>query len=275
MIHIKLCFTILFILIGFVGKASYGRENHFKTNLSLRLAQSSPNDSFGDGQPISREGTATRLDGFNFDGDGRPEPGTRKGGASRGNCPPIDPGLTALIPEINLGLTTKEYPTLWFYVPYSATEIAQAELMVLDENQQPALDQPLVIKLSQTPGIVGIKLPSTAKPLTVGQKYRWYFELVCDTEDPSANPGVNGWVKRIQPSSELITQLENHSTEQHYLIYAKNGIWYDALTHLITQREATASESQLSQDWSDLLTAVGLQDLVPVPTTDCCLSTSP
>jgi hypothetical protein len=267
---IKICFTILFISISFLTKVSHSRENNFKTNLGLRLAQSSLSDRFDDDQPIHREGTSTRLDRYNFEQDGRTEPGQRKGGASRGNCPPMQPGLTALIPQINLGLTTKEYPTFWFYVPYSTTEIAQAELMLLDENQQPILEKPMTIQLSQTPGIVGIKLPATAKPLAVGQKYRWYFELECDAENPSNNPGVNGWVKRVTPSSELVTQLENYSTQQSYLVYAENGIWYDALTSLIKGRKDTSSEDSFSQDWADLLEAVGLENLVKVNPIDCC-----
>ncbi|MGB3401941.1 MAG: DUF928 domain-containing protein [Microcoleaceae cyanobacterium] len=239
-------------------------EKNIRVNSSLKLTQSRDHQV----QYLS-------LQRWNFDQDGRPEPGQRKGAASRGNCPPTQPGLTALIPETNLGLTTKEYPTFWFYIPYSTTEIAQAELMLLDENQQPILEKPMKIQLSQTPGIVGITLPSMAKPLAVGQQYRWYFELECDAENPSKNPRVDGWVKRVTPPSELVSQLENNPTQQSYLAYAENGIWYDALTTLIQGIKDASSSKTFNQDWANLLEAVGLEELVQASTTDCCLPTSP
>jgi hypothetical protein len=160
---------------------------------------------------------------------------------------------------------------LWFYVPYSATDIPKAELMVLDENQRPMLEKPIIVQLSGTPGIMGITLPSTAKPLEFEQKYRWYFELVCDPENPSNNPTVDGWIQRVQPSQELMTQLENSPTQSSYLMYAENGIWYDTVTNIIQTMAVNPSDATLTQDWSDLLEAVGLQELREASLTDCCL----
>jgi hypothetical protein len=272
MTQINLYFTTLLIFLTLTGKISYSTDNTPQLKSTLILTQSRHNPDFTiEGNPDQTQGIANRYR-YNFDGDGRPEPGRRKGGASRGNCPPIQPALTALIPKTNLGLTTKEYPTLWFYVPYSATDIPKAELMVLDENQRPILEKPMVVQLSKTPGIMGVTLPSTAKPLEFEQKYRWYFELVCDTENPSNNPTVDGWIKRVQLSQELMTQLDNHNTQQHYLMYAENGIWYDALTHLIPMIGVNPSDPTLTQNWSDLLEAVGLQELVDTSITDCCSS---
>jgi hypothetical protein len=271
MTQINLYFTTLLLFLTFTGKMSYSMDNNLQLNSVLRLAQRNSNSPFGDeGQPIYRQGTGGRVYRFNFDGDGRPEPGHRKGGASRGNCPPIQPALTALIPKINLGLTTKEYPTLWFYIPYSATDIPQAELMVLDENQRPMLEKPMVVQLSGTPGIMGVTLPTTAKPLEFEQKYRWYFTLECDPDNPSNNPFVDGWIKRVQPSQELIAQLENSNSQKPYLLYAENGIWYDTLTHIISMRQTNLSDATLTQDWSNLLEAVELEELVETSITDCC-----
>jgi hypothetical protein len=270
MTQINLYFTTLLIFLGFTGKISYSMEHHPQSQVVLRLAQINHNDNFDEGRPINRQGIASRYR-FNFDQDGRSEPGRRKGAASRGNCPPIQPALTALIPKTNLGLTTKDYPTLWFYVPYSATDIPKAELMVLDENQRPMLEKPIIVQLSGTPGIMGITLPSTAKPLEFEQKYRWYFELVCDPENPSNNPTVDGWIQRVQPSQELMTQLENSPTQSSYLMYAENGIWYDTVTNIIQTMAVNPSDATLTQDWSDLLEAVGLQELREASLTDCCL----
>ena len=243
-------FTTLLMFLSLAGNIGYFIDNYPQIGSSFQLVQSGDN--------------------YDFDGDGRPKPGSRRGGASRGDCPPIQPPLTALIPETNLGLTTKEYPTLWFYIPYNPAEIGQAELMLLDENKRPALEKPISVELSGTPGIVGVTLPSTAKPLEPEREYQWFFELVCDSENPSNNPRVDGWIKRVQLGQELNGQLENNQTEPSYLAYAENGIWYDALTGLIRTLRVKPSDSTLTNSWSDFLESVGLEELRETPVTDCC-----
>jgi hypothetical protein len=247
MTQIKLYFTTLIFFLSFTGKISYGIDEPSKASSFFQLASNQ---------------------NFDFDGDGRP--GNRKGGASRGNCPATQPPLTALIPQTNLGLTTKEYPTFWFYIPYHSTEIHQAELMLLDENQSPILEKPILVQLSKTPGIISVKLPSTAKPLELEQEYHWFFELVCDSENPSNNHSVHGWIKRVQGSQELNSQLGNNQTEKSYLVYAENGIWYDALTSLIQGISANPSDSTLSNDWSNFLKSVELEEFIQIPIIDCC-----
>ncbi|MEL7038119.1 MAG: DUF928 domain-containing protein [Cyanobacteria bacterium J06592_8] len=261
----------LLIFFGLIEPIRYLNENLIQTHsvlksLVLKIAENgnSTKQNFRDTDHLQNSlETATHYD---FDGDGRPPPGNRRGGASRGNCPPVQPPLTALIPATNLGLTTQQYPTFWFYIPYSSTDIPQAEFMLLDENQRPALEESISVELSQTPGIIGVTLPSTAKPLEPEQEYHWFFELICDAENPSNNPRVDGWIKRVQPSQDLLTQLENNQAEQNYLIYAENGIWYDALTNLIQALQANPSNSSLKNDWFDLLESVELQEIVRVTT---------
>ncbi|WP_413160429.1 DUF928 domain-containing protein [Capilliphycus salinus ALCB114379] len=247
MTRIKLYLTTLLFFLTLTGRWSYAIDNSFKISSFFQVASN---------------------DNFDFDGDGRP--GNRQGGSSRGNCPPTQPTLTALIPEKNLGLSTKEHPTFWFYIPYNSTDIPEAELMLLDENQRPVLEKPMKVQLSGTPGIVGVTLPSTAKPLELEQEYHWFFELNCDSENPSNNPRVDGWIKRVKPSSQLMNQLEHNQIKPRYLVYIENGIWYDALTNLIGMMRVNASDSTLKNDWSNLLESVELKELLETSITDCC-----
>ena len=268
MARTNLYFTTLFIFLSLTVNTDSVKKNYLQISSVLLWAENSSQENFEtEGKPNNIQGAGSR---YNFEGDGRPQPGNRRGGASRGNCPPTQPPLTALIPATNLGLTTQEDPTLWFYIPYNSTDIRQAELMLLDENQRPVLEKPMKVQLSGTPGIIGVTLPSTAKPLELEREYHWFFELVCDSENPSNNPRVDGWIKRVQPSSELIAQLENNQTEKSYLVYAENGIWYDALTRIIEVMRVNPTDSTLTNDWSDLLESVGLGELISTPMTDCC-----
>lgn len=72
--------------------------------------------------------------------------GRRKGAAGRGNCA-TELRLTALVPAVekNLtegggkatyvwGKTTAEYPTFWFYVPYSSTSLRSVEFVLQEER---------------------------------------------------------------------------------------------------------------------------------------------
>ena len=158
--QINLYFTILLLSLNLTGKPVNSGNHYSQINTFFKTTESRSHNNpefVNDGSPDDKIGIATR---WNFDQDGRPEPGHRKGGASRGNCPPIQPALTALIPKNNLGLTTQEYPTFWFYIPYNSTDIPIAELMLLDENQDLMLEKPIMLQLSATPGIIGVTLPS-------------------------------------------------------------------------------------------------------------------
>lgn len=226
--------------------------------------------SFGDdGRNSSENNTGTGTYAHNdldFSGDGRP--GDRKGGASRtgeeslGNCPMLASDLTALIPETNLGLTVDGHPTFWFYVPYDTQNVSYAKFMLLDEDQNSVLAAPISIPLSGVPGVIGVTLPASSKELEMDQEYHWYFELECNSKEPSSNLRVDGWVKRIAP----IAGIEAND----YIAYGEHGIWYNALTALIRMRQQDGQNLTLQQDWEDLLKAVKLESLTNVSIVDCC-----
>jgi Domain of Unknown Function (DUF928) len=214
-------------------------------------------------------------------GSGRKAPtGRQSGGAGRGPlCPaylnlalqaivPTQSGKTAATtPELVWGKTTEAQPTLWFYVPHSAAELKTAKFVLLDANQQPVAS-PILLSLQETPGIVAVHLPV---PLTLNQSYNWFFSIVCSTEKPSRNPSVRGWIERVEPSPELLSELQSNDAAISpsypqgvaYRTYAEQGIWYDMVTNLIQQRQAHPTDPTLQADWSgfvNLLNAPALQD---------------
>ncbi len=131
-------------------------------------------------------------------------PSHRIGGGKRG-CENIvkqmtvsnERPLTALAPVYGpkdsglvFGLTTVSNPTFWFYIPYLPT--VSAEFVLQDAAQQIVYQTP--ISLSGTPGVVSLPLPSTAPPLEIGKRYRWYFNIYCQPQQPPVF--VYGWIKR-------------------------------------------------------------------------------
>lgn len=215
---------------------------------------------------------------------GRTAPtGRRSGGAGRGPlCPaylnaaiqsivPVQFGnkgaLQATVPELVWGRTTEAQPTLWFYVPHQAGELKTAKFVLLDADQQLVTPAPILLTLKDTPGIVAVRLPVA---LSINQSYNWFFSIVCSTEKPSRNPGVRGWIERVEPNPELLTALQSTNSALAYRAYAEQGIWYDMVTHLIQQRQNNPADRTLQADWAGLLDILNSPDLQNVPIVRCC-----
>ncbi|WP_245587403.1 DUF928 domain-containing protein [Cylindrospermum stagnale] len=182
--------------------------------------------------------------------------GRVRGGAGRGQCPVIassdETQLTALVPTISnsldkeallskqkssqivWGKTFEAYPTFWFYIPYQYEESElEAKFVLLDEEKS-IVTGPIFLKLSnqdnldQKSKIAKFTLPKQ-QPLEIGKEYNWYFSIICDARKPSRNPGVTGWIQRVE--------LPILPPKQ-YLYYAQQGIWYDTVTRLADSRAA-------------------------------------
>lgn len=200
-------------------------------------------------------------------------PGRRGGGARRGDCPAPPTELTALVPMTEVstqtlpetyvgGSTTAEYPTFWFYVPYSQTADLTAEFILQDDTGEDiyrvASDD--LLASEQTPGVIGISLPSAIAPLEIGRVYQWYFKLNCGAEAPMY---VQGGIERIPLDPDLANQLAQVSPQEQANLYLTNDIWYDAITNLAQLYHNNPSNTTIKSAWINLLQALGLEG-VPI-----------
>ena len=214
-------------------------------------------------------------------GANRGAPGQREAAGTRGTCPAVDSVLTALVPatkdldkslgatstltppESVLSLTVGEYPTFWFYVPYSPNDIHSVQFVLLDDNDNYVYKTALT--LSKTPGVVSFRLPSTAEPLEIGKSYHWYFLIPCDSQKPSRSVFVNGWVQRVALNPALMSQLKTATPQKRVALYAAAGIWHEAQTTLAELRRTEPNDAAIAAEWSDLLQSVGLEKLAQKP----------
>lgn len=186
-------------------------------------------------------------------------PETEEGTGSRGDCPYKEnlPPPSSLVGNKSLISTINEYPSFWIYVPYSASEVAGGEFILQDGERdlyRTQLELP-----DNIPGIVEVKLPPTSKPLKVGKKYRWYFEVDCSEEKNKARSvsfvSLTGIVCLVSPSGELNRELDNARTSLESIeIFAKHGIWYETLTQLIHLRSQEPENAVYRRLWHQLLT---------------------
>lgn len=218
----------------------------------LGLAQLTPSSN--------SEGISIRFQQQESDGAGRGRPARREGTGSRGDCPPVEKPLTALVPSNNFGSFVEPAPTLWFYVPYQYSEVAAAEFSLQDEQNNDVYRS--YFFLPQTPGIVSLNL-AIAQPLELNQKYQWYVKIYCNKQNLSTPVFIQGWIQRIAITPELEKQLQAAtSPRQRIAIYAQNGIWYSALTELA---KLYLNSPNFNQDWASLLQDVGLENLIQQP----------
>ena len=221
--------------------------------------------------------------------------GDRGEAASRG-CDNSDRSLVALVPSyqqtIDLnkeetipvtkvwGLTTSEYPTFWFFIPYEQSAISSIEFVLKDESEQPSetiyrsfLSKP------KTPGIVSVSTKTHTPPLKIGQvnqpvMYHWFLKVrvKCNPQQPAQLHFVEGWIERTDLNSKTGDHFEQLTSLEKVVFYAEKGIWHDAVTNLAELSLAQTNDDDLDvlAEWKSLLQSVDLENLANYPLIDCC-----
>ncbi|MTJ08945.1 DUF928 domain-containing protein [Anabaena sp. UHCC 0204] len=188
--------------------------------------------------------------------------GRSRGGATRSQCSQIDSNnLIALVPKNHGGLTTQEYPQFWFYLPFGGdSQSPPAKFRLLDEQKKSVLTKPLLFSLPEKKGIVSISLPSTEKALSVGEKYYWYLNITCvNPEGLNTNISVNGWIQRVEASSDIVNNIQEPGNQPQYIPDAEQDIWYETVSQLAHNRVV------YQQGWTNLLSLFQLQEFANSP----------
>jgi hypothetical protein len=191
---------------------------------------------------------------------GQGEPGSTSGGASRppkASCltqPDKTATLTPLAPKTYLGLTTQAHPTFWVYLP--ATEAKTLEFSLFDHHRQGLYQTRIAI--TNTGGLIPIRLPDTAPELRVNQSYSWAVALVCNPKRRPEDWVASGWIQRQVPNDALQQQLKRALTDaDRVLLYRQSRFWYDAMALLLNSPQPIAPDPV----WTETLKAAGLPQL--------------
>ena len=214
---------------------------------------------------LARDGSsrsAILIAGLKFKVPNVGSSGNREAGASRGQCPPrgeqskSKQRLAALVPSNLLALTQSANPTFFFYLTEGAA--TKAEFILVDQEDEWLYDTEL--DLPDKTGVVSFKLPDDAlQPvsLSVGEEYRWYIRLRCNSSsDRSGSSVAGGTIKRVQPSDSLVDLKDS----EYPAAYAEAGLWQDTLASLAdlldrAPEDPALNEAALKRDWRGLLLA--------------------
>jgi hypothetical protein len=156
------------------------------------------------------------------------------------------------------GTTISQHPTFWVYLSQSTAR--QLEFLLLDEADNVLHQERIAIEGSSQ--ILRIKLGKNSPPLEVGKTYNWVLVKLCDEEDPSRNPFVEGLIQRVEPGAPLTQRLKKANLLGRARLYAEAGIWFEALAAMAELRCQNPTSLSVAADWSGLLKAI---DLAQIP----------
>lgn len=192
-------------------------------------------------------------------------PRNTRGAGSRGCNPSERTAITLLIPNDHNGQTISARPTFFWHISNKTS--AQVKFTLL----KPGVAKPLFVQRMQVQerGIMKISLPKESSELAIGKKYRWSVSLICDDNRPSTNVFVQGWIERVSPSADLtgnLSALQTSANSTNLLqeqgrIYAKAGLWYNALETLFSSYSANANDPSSKADFLSLLEQGGLTQI--------------
>lgn len=192
--------------------------------------------------------------GFVYRPPMRGAPLARIGGGTRG-IGDMTLELVVLAPD-HTGLTTKEQPTLYWYV--SEPVSARLEVTVInDEAIDPALEE--IVASPGHAGIQKIDLAKSGTRLEPGLEYRWFVSVVADPGQRSNDIVASGTIQRITPEGALKARIAGADERTLARVYAEEGVWYDAVDAISRLIENSPNDAVLREQRAALLEQVGLQ----------------
>lgn len=171
------------------------------------------------------------------DDDKAPPSGRSSGGRGCGvsTLPAADVPALILLTNGQLGQTVSTRPTFAWFVRDVAPVPVEFRLY------EQANDRFVLVKeikddhLRSAPGIMVMAAAGGLPELTVGKRYRWQVELVCNADRPSSNPFAEAVIEVVPLQTGLKTQLaRSRDRFDQAKLYAQANLWYDVLKTAFT-----------------------------------------
>ena len=188
----------------------------------------------------------------------RGTPRRTQGTGTRGGDEPESVALKLLVPDDHTGQTISGHPTFFWYISEVPKEPVEFSLV------ESGVAQPIFVQQLQLnkAGIVRIEMPKNLPELVPGREYRWSVTVISNANRRSNDTFAQSWIKRVPTTPTLKQQLAAAKSDRdRALIYAKAGLWYDALNTLSTAQSANSTNSPMRQDFLSLLDRAGLAEV--------------
>ncbi len=173
----------------------------------------------------------------------------------------LEQQLTPLLPQNKFGLTVSANPTFFAYIPKTSAIAVEFTL----ENQQGKGIARKTVTLTGTPSIINVQFEGT--PLEVGKDYKWLISVICETGDPE-DIFAEGIIRRIKLDATLQSKLEKATEIERVSLYAKFGIWHEAIAGLASLRISQPNSPELKNSWLTFLKSTSLESIANTPLTN-------
>ena len=198
--------------------------------------------------------------------------GSNNTGSKRGPgtaCTQGGKNLRAIAPPNGLGYTFDDYPYFFWYFP--GVDYAQDidfmlfKQTIREDNGEIEHTRVYRQKLNlDKSGIIAFSLPAEkSPPLEEGQEYRWRIRIKCN-----GNTAMNlsySIKRQSTDNPEFVSKLESAPVDQHPVIFANSGVWFDALKMIALQLEQAPGDPILTEDWNEVLRTIEFEDLIGEP----------
>ncbi len=160
------------------------------------------------------------------------------GSGSRSNCqnPLADNSLILLLPEREIAhQTISSNPSFYLYAKTASEVPFRFNLVIPQPNaNNPIMEKTLTIS---QPGVYKIALNSDIQ-LEYDQIHLWQIGIACSNNTARLSQVLRGAVKRVPISKKLALQLSvTEDSLEQAKIYARNGIWYEALDSALQKQD--------------------------------------
>ncbi len=178
-----------------------------------------------------------------------------RGAAVRGSESKSD--IVALIPANNgdfVGVAITDQPTFWFYISPTFSELNLKSMKFTLNNQQN--EELWSTKLStNSPKIGSGLMPITYKGNQLKTDGIYFWELSYQHTDIQQNK-IRVYEQKLRGNLQKETFADlpaNQKTSDRINTYARNGIWYDLITELITKKQQNPGDQQLANAFRTLI----------------------
>jgi hypothetical protein len=150
----------------------------------------------------------------------------RRASTSRGCEGEEKAQLTIIVPEDEVALTASTHPTFWIYLSNIPAHTVRVSISHPKESE-PIYENDLEIKKA---GFQQINIPASRPSLQTGETYILTAGILCNPLRLSESIYARVTFKKIDLSAQTRQQLERTASDVEKAgIYAREGIWYDAI----------------------------------------------
>lgn len=176
------------------------------------------------------------------------------------------PALMLLTPNHASPKVTASSPTFAWFIRDRAPQPLTFRLYQYEPNSQTTRLVMRDDRLISQPGIMVMSLPQPK--LTVGQRYLWQVEVICDPNRPSSNMFAEADVEVVAAEPTLATKLNAASNPRDRAnLYLSAGLWHNALKLMLVSdrstntQNSTAQNSMPNEQAMDLLRQMAISDV--------------